>query len=82
MFEPILKATNSPVAQPFDHVAARQLEECDDVTTFTEGGQFYILGFKDRRRHVFAHCTKDAYERYLDPSNSDLEQYPGPFRGR
>lgn len=79
---PLIKRTNSPVAVRFDHSVARRLKECDDVRTFTEGGQFYILGFKGRERHVYAHASKEEWQRYIDPSAADIEQYPGPFSRR
>ena len=74
---PLLRKTTGPVAVRFDHNVARQLRDCDDVRTFTEGGQFYIMGFKDRRTVVYAHSNAEEYRRFVAPTDEDRVSYPG-----
>ena len=73
---PLVRRTNVEVAARFDAETARILrEECDDVKTFTEGGQFYILGYAGKKRLVYAHSDPDTYRRTMHPTKEDREGY-------
>lgn len=74
MFEPIVKRTNRRPAQPLTAEVVRRLkEECDDYSSFMEGGQFYVMGFKGRDTVLLAFGDRDQFERMMNPSDKDLE---------
>lgn len=74
----LLKATNQ-IATPFDAEVARKLrEDCDDVSTFTEGGSRYVMGFKNLNLKVYAvFRDQEQYESYLgvEPKNPYGDYY-------
>lgn len=71
----IVKQTNQSPSRRFDHEVSRILrEECDDVTTFSEGGSYYVMGFKDSNLRVHAHFgSRVDYQAYLgiEPEGND-----------
>lgn len=77
----VRRVAHVEVASRFDGSIARKLrEECDDVRTFTEGGQFYILGYKGKSRVVYAFSDPETYRRTMHPTDEDLRSYPGAYR--
>lgn len=65
-------------SKPFSREIALKLQECDSTSTFAEAGSYYVAGFKDGNRLVYAHfADKVSYDRYCgrEPELSQQEQY-------
>lgn len=73
----LLTPTNT-TSVPFSREVAEMLKECDDVYPFAEAGSYFVSGFKDGNRKVYAHfSSKDAYASFCsnDPEPSPQEVY-------
>lgn len=74
----MLMTPSNKTSVPFSRAVALKLQECDSTSTFAEAGSYYVAGFKDGNRLVYAHfADKASYDRYCghEPELSPQEQY-------
>lgn len=81
MLNPIFTGSNAEASNsvPLNHRHIEMLKDVNQVdewSTFTEGGWFCILGYKNGRQVLYAHCKKSSdFKIMMNPSKGNLDNY-------